>query len=645
MCLVEVEGAPKPVASCHWPAADGMKVKTDSELTHEARKGTMEMLLVNHPLDCPICDQGGECELQDQAVAYGSDRTRFDMPKRAVDDKEIGAKIKTVMTRCIHCMRCVRFATEVAGVEEFGATGRGVNTQVGTYVEEALQSELAGNMIDLCPVGALTNKPYAFTARPWELSSTSSIDVMDAIGSHIRVDHRAGKVMRIVPEECDHINEEWIADTARFSWDALSNNRITTPMLKSKGKLEATGWPEAFKKLTPLLKKAGAEKIAGLASDLHCAEDYFAFKMFMKKVLGSDNLDARTDGAKVDGTNPAAYVMHTPLKDVEKADAVILIGTNPRLEAPTLNIRLRRLAQAGAPIFNIGENVDLTYDYNQLGDNPKVLVEVLDGKNTAAKALKKAERPLIIVGANVLTRTDGMKVLFHAGLLAEQVGAVTDKSTDSWNGFNVLQHTAGRVTALDLGIHPTAGGMDVKKILSALEKNLDVLIQYGDAAVEVEKLQGAKTTIYIGTHLTEQALAADIVLPAAAYTEKSGLWANATGRVQASNAAVKPPFQAREDWKIFRALSGELGKPLPFDNQAQLRSLIEDYCPAYGKVGEVVAPAWQQVGKAGKMTDAPLTNAITPENFYLSNEILKASEVMHQCQKESTAKTSTQEAA
>ncbi|MDD9912109.1 MAG: NADH-quinone oxidoreductase subunit NuoG [Alphaproteobacteria bacterium] len=642
MCLVEVEGAPKPVASCHWPANDGMRVNLDSETTINARKGTMELLLANHPLDCPICDQGGECELQDQAVAFGSDRSQFQEMKRAVDDKEIGAKIKTVMTRCIHCMRCVRFATEIAGVEEFGATGRGVDTQVGTYVEEALQSELAGNMIDLCPVGALTNKPYAFTARPWELQHTDSIDVMDGVGTHIRVDHRAGKVMRIVPRECDAINEEWMSDTARFSWDALSTNRLTTPMVRKNGKLTACGWPEAFKKIEQSLKKVGRDKIAGLAGDLHCAEDYYAFNAFMKETLKTDNVDARGDGACVDSTNHAAYIMHTPLADIEKADAVLLIGTNPRHEAPLLNVRLRCLVQSGIPIAMVGEEVDLTYKYKLLGDNPQVLEDIANSKNSFGKILQKAEKPLIILGSNVLTRPDAKAVLFSAASLAEGIGAVTE----NWRGFNVLQRMAGRVAALDMAVHPVAGGLETKGILKALSENkLDVLFQYGDIEVPCEMLQSTATKIYIGIHLTEQAQTADVMLPAAAYTEKNGLWTNIEGRVQEAKAAVQPPLQAKEDWKIFRALSAELGKPLPFNNQAQLRQAIVDICAIYNEPNMLVQPEWERPGKAGKMKDTPFTLPVTVENYYQTNEILRASNTMVACQAEILEKRKVEEAA
>lgn len=631
MCLVEVEGAPKPIASCHFPAADGMVVKTDSELTIEARKGTMEMLLANHPLDCPICDQGGECDLQDQAMAYGSDRSRFDQVKRAVDDKDIGSKIKTVMTRCIHCMRCTRFATEIAGVEEFGATGRGVDTQVGTYVEEALQSELAGNMIDLCPVGALTNKPYAFSARPWELTKTPSIDMTDSTGSHIRVDHRAGKVMRLLPRECDDINEEWLADHARFSFDAFTHNRLLSPMNQTKNGLSEVGWPTIFQKLVPLLKKAKKDKICALAGDLHGAEDYYAFNAFLKQTLGTDHVDARGDGSRVDGVNPAAYICQTPLAQMAEADCILLIGCNPRHEAPLLNVRLRHATKQGATVHTIGDVPDLTYHVNVLGQSPEILLQLLDETHSFAKKLKKAEKPMVIVGAGALARPDGEQILFHSALLAEQFGMMNE----DWRGFNVLHWQPGRVSALDMGVHPVAGGFDKSGIEAALaQQHVDVLFLYGDVDIAPELARKAKTLIYVGTHRTALADVADFVLPAAAHTEKAQLLANCEGRVQELVAAVNPPHHAKPDWKIFRALSGELEKPLPFDTLAQLRQQIIDYCPAYGRVGEIVPPeitpvATGHYGAPGDMNlQQPLTYALDVNNFYLSNEFLRNSSIM-----------------
>ncbi|MCP5404824.1 MAG: NADH-quinone oxidoreductase subunit G [Pseudomonadaceae bacterium] len=612
MCMVEIEGFPKPVASCHWPAAEGMKVRTDSETATTARKGTMEFLLINHPLDCPICDQGGECTLQDLSVAYGGDRSHFHEGKRAVDDKDIGAKIKTVMTRCIHCTRCIRFATEIAGVQEMGATGRGEAMQVGTYVESALTSELAGNMIDLCPVGALTNRPFAYTARPWELVGTDTIDVLDAVGGHIRLDARAGKVMRAVPRECDAINEEWMTDAARFSTDALSSNRLTAPQLRKgrgKGKLENTGWAEAFAAIKEAVRGVRKTRLAGLMDNLHSAEDGYAFRAFMQDALGSDNVDSRMAGNLVDSKSHAAGICNTPFKRWDDADAVLLVGCNPRLEAPLLNIRLRRVVKKGAPVFVVGEVADLTYPVTHLGDTAKELETLLDGKTAAAKALAKAERPLIVVGGAVLARPDGRAIVRAAGELAEKVAM-----TDSWNGFNVLHDTCGRITALDMAVHPAHGGMATAEILENWRENhVDVLFLYGDCDLTPADLAGGRgTLVYIGTHATPLAAMADVVLPAAAWSEKEGLFANAEGRVQATRAAVPPPLSAKEDWKIFRALSEQVGDKLPFDTLAQLRAAIAEFCPAYAPeaIGTILPAPWQGVGKKGKLTAKPLASSV-----------------------------------
>ena len=625
MCLVEVEGAPKPVASCHWPVNDGMVVNTKSETTKEARKGVMEFLLINHPLDCPICDQAGECDLQDVAVSYGSDRSRYEEMKRAVDDHEIGAKIKTVMTRCIHCTRCIRFATEVAGVEEFGATGRGENMSVGTYVERALESELAGNMIDLCPVGALTNKPYAFTARPWELEHADSIDVNDAVGSHISVDHRAGQVLRIKPRECDEINEEWIPDTTRFSWDGLSNDRLTAPVVNGR----ASNWNKAFEAIKASLKGKKKDKIAGLAGNVHCAEDLYAFNAFMKETLGSESVDSRTDGFGANGKNRSAYTMGTAISDIEKADVVLLVGCDPRYEAPIINLRLRKASAKGAAVFNIGAEVDLRYPTTELGDTVDVLDQILAGKTPAAKALKSAKNPVIILGGTALSRGDAQAVLKTAADIADKYDVVTD----DWNGFNVLVRQSGRVAALDLGVVPTGKGLSAKAIRDVVQgKKMDVLVIYGEGDIPVEDLKGAKFTIYIGTHKSAYAKMADVALPAATFAEKSGLWTNAEGVVQLADQAVQPPLQAKEDWKIFRALSEQIGEALPFDTQTQLRHQIAEAHPAYGMIGDVLQTPWAPPGKAGKLLKAKLERPVTA--FYQTNEVLRASKVMADCQAE-----------
>ncbi len=635
MCLVEVTpGPPKPTASCAMPAMDGMDVKTNSPMAVEARKGTMEFLLANHPLDCPICDQGGECDLQDMAVGYGSDRSRYHEGKRAVEDKDLGPLIKTVMTRCIHCMRCVRFATEIAGIEEFGATGRGENVKVGTYVEKALISELSGNMIDLCPVGALTSKPYAFTARPWELERTPSIDVMDAVGSNIFIDSRAGEIMRIIPAENDDINEEWLANTGRFSYDGLNRKRIKNPQIRKKGKLTDITWQQAFKTLKTKLAKIKPEKIAGLSGGLHSAEDLYSFNRFMKEVIKTDNIDGRLPNISMRGER-GGYIMNTPLNEIENADAVLLVGCNPRFEAPLLNTRLRKLASKNIPFATIGEKLDLTYPVTHLNDTPKELEALLDGTSKFSAKLKKAKNPLIIVGAkSALSRVDGGCILGLIEKIVKQFKIITPE----WNGFNILHQKTGHIAALDMHVYPTDKGMHTAKIKTALSKNeLDVLFIYGDSDAALRDLKGAKFTVYIGTHHDAGAELADLILPSSTYTEKDGWWVNIEGRVQAGQKAVNPPKQAKEDWKIFRALSEELGNKLDFDSLKQLRSLISQTHEAYKNIGEIVKNDMpKKMGVIGKIKQDAFINPITC--FYRSNEILRASKTMLECYEQTNPK-------
>tara|TARA_R110000868_G_scaffold411035_1_gene701437 strand:- start:14003 stop:16090 length:2088 start_codon:yes stop_codon:yes gene_type:complete len=631
MCLVEVEGGPpKPTASCCFPAGNGMVVHTKSPMVKEARKGVMEFLLINHPLDCPICDQAGECDLQDISVSYGSDCSKFGEGKRAVEDKDIGPKIKTVMTRCIHCTRCIRFATEVAGVEEMGATFRGENMSVGTYVENALESELSGNMIDLCPVGALTSKPYAFTGRNWEMVKTNSIDVMDALGSNIEVHSRAGKVMRIVPRENDSVNEEWISDTARFSYDGLYEDRITSPLVKVKsGKLQSIGWKKAIETVLP--KLTGKKVIAGLAGDVHSVEDLYSFNAFMKETLETPNVDSRMGGFKLDGEFRPSYIMNSTIEGVDHADAIILVGTNPRLEAPVLNARIRKNVRGrNIPVYMVGAEVDLTYSYGLIGDKPSDLEDLSNGKSAIAKVLKGFNKPMIILGADAISRSDGLAVYKEVEKLSDTIGAIDAH----WNGFNILHNKAGLVAALDMGVTPGKGGMDIAKTLKALKAGeVDTLILYGESdAVSAEDLKGAKFTIYIGTHKGTYADMADVVLPAAAYTEKDGWWTNTEGRVQESKAAVHPLLNAKEDWKIFRALSGELGKALPFDSLEALRLKISEDNKPYENIGKVSsAQAWVCVSGKGSLLKSAFANPVT--NFYKTNEIMKASQVMTECAK------------
>lgn len=633
MCLVEIEEngkpAPKPVASCAYPVSEGMKVFTQSAKTQQARKNVMEMLLINHPLDCPICDQGGECDLQDIAVGYGSDRNRYEEPKRAVVDKDLGPLVKTVMTRCIHCTRCIRFATEIAGVQEMGATGRGEEMSVGTYVEEALASELSGNMIDLCPVGALTSKPYAFVACPWELQHTDSIDVMDAVGSAIRIDHRDGRVLRILPRVNNEINEEWLADTGRFAYDGLLHNRLTSPLVRVGKELKVSSWQDAFHTIKKAVDRTASKKIAGLLGNSQTAEEAFAFNAFMKDTLGTPNVDCRTDDAVCHTDTRSSYVMNTSIAQLEEADLVILVGANPRLEAPLVNTRLHKIVRKNrVPVFNIGPVHDLTYPVTDLGNNPsEALAELASGKSAVSKALAQAQKPVMIISAKVIARADGQKILGTCRSIAEKTNLVTS----SWNGFNVLQQHAGRVAALDMGVVPGIEGMLSTDIMDAAEGHeLGILFIYGEGDVPAADLAGAGLTVFIGTHHSDFAAIADVVLPVAAYTEKDGWWANVEGRVQNAVAAVKPPLHAKEDWRVFRALSEILGDALPFDTLAQLRMKVAAVHPAYKSVGTLVRNPWQVFGAKGSVAPKAFITPVT--QFYLTHEIMRASPVMHACQ-------------
>ena len=577
MCLVEVENAPKPVASCAMPVAPDMVVSTSSDTVKTAREGVMEFLLINHPLDCPICDQGGECDLQDQALGFGGDASRFEDNKRAVENKNMGPLVKTIMTRCIHCTRCVRFAQEVAGVPEIGAIGRGEDMEITTYLEASLDSELSGNVIDLCPVGALTSRPYAFTARPWELRKTETIDVMDALGSNIRVDMRGREAMRIMPRNHDDVNEEWLSDKSRFVWDGLNTQRLDRPFIRRDGKLVPASWDEAFDLVESKLKGKG-DKTAAIAGDLVCAEGQFALKGLMD-ALESPHVDCRQDGAKISGPR-GNYLFNASIAGIEEADALLLIGSNPRLEAPVLNARIRKRYLAGNfPIASIGEAVDLTYKAEFIGAGADTLADLLAGKQSFADTLKNAENPMIIVGQGALTRDDGAAVLASAIELAEKTGA----------SFNMLHTAAARVAGLDLGLVPGEGGFDVAAMQEAAQSGaLENVILYGADEIAGASL-GEAFVVYIGSHGDRGAHRADVILPAAAYTEKQATYVNTEGRAQMTEQAATPPGEAREDWKIFRALSARLDVTLPYDNLNELRAAMYEAAPHLAQLDEIVA--------------------------------------------------------
>ena len=632
MCLVEVKpGPPKPQASCALPAADNQEVFTDSEMVKKARHGVMEFLLINHPLDCPICDQGGECDLQDQAMGYGHHSSRYTENKRAVEDKHMGPLIQTIMTRCIHCTRCVRFSTEVAGVTEMGLLGRGETAEITTYLEKALASELSGNVIDLCPVGALTSKPYAFVSRPWELKKTETIDVMDAVGSNIRVDTRGSEVLRVLPRLHDDVNEEWISDKARFACDGLKRQRLDRPYLRRDGKLVPVSWPEAFSTVAEQMKALSGEAMAAIAGDLCDAESMFALKQLMTSV-GSANIDCRQDGAKLDASVRASYLFNASIAGVEDADAILLVGTNPRWEAPVLNARIRkRWLEGGLTVAMVGTPADLTYKVETLGAGAQTLREIADGSHSFAEVLKSAKKPMVILGMGALVREDGAAVLAMARSIAEGCGMIQEASEDSdaWNGFSVLHTAASRVAGLDMGFVPGAEGKGVAGIVAgAGSGEIKFVYLLGADEIDMSGL-GKAFVVYQGHHGDAGAHRADVVLPGAAYTEKDGIYVNTEGRAQLALQASFPPGEARDDWKILRALSEAVGKTLAYDSAAALRVTLVEAHGSFGAIDQVEPASWGAFGTAGETSDAPFGQVI--ENFYMTDSISRCSAVMAEC--------------
>jgi NADH-quinone oxidoreductase subunit G len=630
MCLIEVVGIPKPQASCAMgvkdlpPNKDGSPkiLNTKTPMVKKAREGVMEFLLINHPLDCPICDQGGECDLQDQAMAYGVDASRYQENKRAVEDKYIGPLVKTIMTRCIHCTRCIRFSTEVAGVPELGAIGRGEDMEITTYLEHAMTSELQSNVVDLCPVGALTSKPYAFAARPWELNKTQSIDVMDAVGSAIRIDTRGREVMRILPRANEDVNEEWISDKTRHVVDGLRTQRLDQPYVRVNGRLQPTSWKEAFAVIAGKVKSNEGKRLGAIVGDLAGAEEMFALKDLMGR-LGSANIDARQDGSTLDPKwGRATYLFNATIAGIEQADALLIIGANPRREAAVLNARIRKRWRAGNFLIAlVGEKADLTYSYDYLGVGVETLADL--GNNKFAGALRAAERPLILIGAGSLARKDGAAIASLAAKTAVEFGAVKD----GWNGFSILHSAASRVAALDLGFVPGAGGLDAAQMAGG---GVNVLFLLG--ADEVEVASGP-FVVYIGTHGDRGAHRADVILPGAAYPEKSAIYVNTEGRVQMASRAAFPPGDAREDWAILRALSDTLGHKLPYDSLGALRQAMFAAHPHLMRVDQVAAGDAADIKKlaklGGTLDKAPLRSSVS--NFYLTNPITRASAIMAEC--------------
>ena len=633
MCLVELKGSPKPVASCAWgvrdcrpgPNGEPPTVSTKSPMVKKAREGVMEFLLINHPLDCPICDQGGECDLQDQAMAYGVDGSRFKENKRAVEDKYIGPLVKTVMNRCIHCTRCVRFTTEVAGVAELGAIGRGEDMEITTYLEQALSSELQGNLVDICPVGALTSKPYAFAARPWELGKTQSIDVMDAVGSAIRVDTRGREVMRILPRVNEAVNEEWISDKTRHVVDGLRTQRLDRPYVRVDGKLRPASWPEAFAAIAQRVARSDGRRMGAIAGDLTSVEEMFALKDLLGKYK-SVNFATQDNTALNPALGRSSYIFNPSIAGIEQADALLIIGANPRKEAAILNARIRKRWRTGAlKIALIGERADLTYTYDYLGAGPDTLADLAAGKSAFLEVLKNAKNPIVMVGAGAAARHDGAKVLATAAKIALDAGAVKD----GWNGFGILHNAASEVGALDIGFAPAGGGLTATQMCTY--GTLDVLFSLG--ADDIEVAEGT-FVVYIGTHGDKGAHRADVILPGAAYTEKSGIYVNTEGRVQMGSRAGFPPGDARDDWSIIRALSESLGKKLDYDTLTGLRQALFKATPHLMRIDQI-----QQGGGAddvkklaaggGTFDKGPFRSAVA--DFYLTNPITRASAIMAEC--------------
>ena len=623
MCLVEVKpGPPKPQASCALPAADNQEIFTNTPMVKKAREGVMEFLLINHPLDCPICDQGGECDLQDQSMGYGRDDSRYGENKRAVEEKFMGPLIKTVMTRCIQCTRCVRFITEVAGQSEIGLISRGEDVEITTYLEQAVTSELSGNVIDLCPVGALTSKPYAFHGRPWELTKTESVDVMDALGCSIRVDSRANEVMRVLPRTNDEINEEWISDKTRYACDGLMRQRLDRPYVREGKKLLPATWGEAFGAVAAKIKQVQPERIGVIAGDLQDAESMKA-ALDLFGGLGAKSLDCRQDGAMIGEGPRESWLFNSTIAGLDECDALLLVGCNPRIEAPVLNARIRKgWVGRDTKVAVIGEQADLTYRYDYLGAGPASLAKLAKAKDGFAKAFKAAKKPAIIIGAGALARDDG------AAVLALAAGLTT--AAEGWNGFNVLHTAASRVGGLDLGFTPKAGGKDAKAMVA--KGALDVLVLMG--ADEIDLSASDAFVVYLGTHGDAGANRADVILPGAAYTEKSGLYVNTEGRVQMAERAVFPKGEAREDWAILRALSDYLGATLPYNTLDQLRTRLYADHPSFGQIdhapGSMPTPLdASKVGAKGELSDAPFASPI--KDFYLTNAIARASVTMAEC--------------
>ncbi|XP_060944225.1 NADH-ubiquinone oxidoreductase 75 kDa subunit, mitochondrial-like [Limanda limanda] len=636
MCLVEIEKVPKPVAACAMPVMKGWNILTNSEKTKKAREGVMEFLLANHPLDCPICDQGGECDLQDQSMQFGSDRSRFTEGKRAVEDKNIGPLIKTIMTRCIQCTRCVRFASEIAGVEDLGTTGRGNDLQIGTYVEKMFMSELSGNVIDICPVGALTSKPYAFTARPWETRKTESIDVLDAVGSNIVVTTRGGEVMRILPRLNEDINEEWISDKTRFAYDGLKRQRLTQPMVKNEsGQLVPTTWEDALSQVAGALQGVQSNDVAAVVGGMVDAEALISLKDLLN-CLNSDHLCTEEvfpmSGAGSDLRSN--YLLNTGIAGIEEADLLVLVGTNPRYEAPLFNARIRKgWLHNELQVALVGKEVDLGYTYDHLGDSAMVLQEIASGTHPFSQALAEAKHPVVVIGSSCLQREDGAAIMAAVSTIAQNA-RVSSGVEETWKVLNVLHRFASQVAALDLGYKP-----GVETIRKNPPKVL-FLLGADAGCITRQDLPKDSFIIYQGHHGDVGAPIADVILPGAAYTEKCGTYVNTEGRAQQTKVAVTAPGMAREDWRIIRAISELAGVSLPYDTLDEVRERLADVSPNLVRYDIVEEANYfkqaNELSKAGNLaflTEPLVSPQVTVKDFYMTDPISRASQTMAKCVK------------
>ena len=616
MCLVEMDNSPKLIASCAMPATDGMIIKTNTEKVENSRKGVMEFLLTNHPLDCPVCDQGGECDLQDQSMYYGIDKSRFKENKRYVSEKNMGPLIKTQMTRCIHCTRCIRFITEVAGVPELGAIGRGENMQISTYLEQSMESELSANVIDLCPVGALTSKPYVFEARPWELKKTETIDVMDAVGSNIRVDTYGWEVKRVLPRINEEINEEWISDKTRYACDGLKNQRLDTPYIKNNNKFEKTSWSEVYKKIFEKISETPSDKIAGITGDMNNMETLFSIKEFFEKIIKSKNLDSRSDDFYVNSNERMNYVFNTKIEGLEESDLILLIGTNPRFEATILNSRIRKAyLKNKTKIYSVGDVGDLTYPYEVLDNNTKLIKDIINNKNVMSEKIINSKKPTIIIGQSILKMKSGIYIFEEI----KKYLLKNSKISNDWNSLNVLSRNASTVGAYDLDILSSKNGENItfKKIQ---ENQFKIIFLFGQDDLKFKKSK--EFIIYIGSHGNKGAEIADIILPGVAYTEQDGYFTNLEGKIQKAYKASYPPGDSIEDWKIINELSALLKRKNLYDNKDELINSMMNFL---------------KLNKESKSFELPnydfFEENITVDeiDYYHSNVVARSSKTMTDC--------------